>query len=131
MVLNQNICEKSPKSWFQLSHSLRIISYPSFSWTLTLTVCVTEPRFDLKANTWETSVDWKKKKKVALITSPAPWGEGRFVSKNLFQTFCMTSKVFKERIIWGGGQSLRYHPLCANFFRLVGSEVTQGLPRWH
>ena len=60
----------------------------------------------------------EKKKKVALIRSPAPWGEGRFVSKNLFQTFCMTRKVFKERIIWGGGQSLRYLPLCANFLQI-------------
>ena len=70
-----------------------------------------------KANTGETGVGWKGK--AALFRRPATWREGRLVSKNEFQKFCLTMKSLKGRIIWGRGQSLHYLPLCADFF-LIG-----------
>ena len=47
-----------------------------------------------------------RKGKVALFRRSATWGEGKLVSKNQLQRFCLTRKVFKGRIIWVGGQSL-------------------------
>ena len=63
----------------------------------------------LKASTWEASVGWKRK---GCFRRPAVWAEGGLLSKNQLQRFCSTMKVFKGRIIWGGGQSLPHLPLC-------------------
>ena len=57
--------------------------------------------------------------KVALFRRPATWGEGGLMSKSQLQRFCSTMEVFKGRIIWGGGWSLHYLPLCAGFL-LIG-----------
>ena len=62
-------------------------------------------------------VGWKGK--AALFRRLATWGEGGLVSKNQLWRFCSTMKVFKERIIWGGGQSLHSLLLCADFL-LIG-----------
>ena len=49
----------------------------------------------LKANTRETSVDWKRK--IAIFRRPAIWREGGLMSENQLQRFCSTVKVFKGR----------------------------------
>ena len=46
-------------------------------------------------------------------------GEGELMSRSQFQRFCSTMKVLKGKIIWGGGQSFCYFPLCEDFL-LIG-----------
>ena len=67
------------------------------------------------------------KGKTALLRRPVNWREGRLISKNQLWRFCSIMKVSKARK-WRSSfselVSLHYPQLCANFFWLVGGEIT-------